>query len=841
MPSPSASLARIALSFTLMASGVSFLHAAPVDFGREILPILSENCFHCHGPDSKGRKADLRLDTREGALLKNAEGSAAVVPGKPEASSLVERIFSHDRDEVMPPPKSNRKLSAKERDLLQRWVQEGAPWGSHWAFAPLEKPLLPQNGSPHPIDALVRERLRSEGLELQPRAPKRTLLRRLSLDLTGLPPSAEQIAAFDSLSAPDALERTVDQLLSSPHFGERMAWDWLDAARYADSNGYQGDLERTMWPWRDWVVSAFNRNLPYDQFTLWQLAGDLLPGATHEQTLATGFLRNHPINGEGGRIAEENRVDYVMDMAETTGTVWLGLTLNCCRCHDHKYDPLLQTDYYRFFAFFNQTPVNGGGGDPQTAPKLDVASDKEVETLAAAKTALADAQKALTAQWQAELDARTAWASKILEQATPSPEDARANKSNGLSGILRLPEAKWTADQRKTVEEAWAKKDAPFRALLTDRNAKKQAFEKMDKAIPRVMVMADMPKPRQTFLLDRGLYNQPKQAVTAGVPLSLPPLPQEQPANRLGLAHWLVSAPNPLMARVTVNRLWQQLFGIGLVKTAEDFGVQAETPMHRNLLDWLAAEFRDSGWDLKALIRLIVTSETYLQSSELPEGLAERDPQNRLLARGARFRMPSWMIRDQALAASGLLVRKIGGEPVRPYQPAGVWEEATFGNKKYVPDRGESLYRRSLYTFWRRIIAPTMFFDTPNRTNCNVKPLRTNTPLHALNTLNDPAYVEAARVLAQRLLHNSGNHPETVIRGAYQAVLIREPSREEMDLWTQAIHQRIAQFQGQQENANRLLSVGDSPRDATLPAAEHAAYTTLCLSLLNLDEALTKE
>lgn len=829
----------------LLAWTGTALLAAPVDFSREVLPILSENCFHCHGPDAKGRKADLRLDTKEGALAKNKEGEAAIVPGKPEQSTLVTRICTEDREELMPPPKSNRKLSAKERETLRRWVQEGAPWGLHWAFAPLQKPPVPSEGGPHPIDALVRARLQREGLDLQPHADRQTLLRRLSLDLTGLPPSAQDLSSLQNDPAPDALNRQIDRLLASPRFGERMAWDWLDAARYADSNGYQGDQERSMWPWRDWVVDAWNRNLPYDQFTLWQLAGDLLPNPAPEQILATGFLRNHPINGEGGRIAEENRVDYVMDMLETTGTVWLGLTFNCCRCHDHKYDPLLQSDYYRFFGFFNQTPVSGGGGDPQSAPRIDLPQPDEKAALEKAQSALQTAEAALTEQWNASATSRAAWIVAEIEQgatpATPEAQPQAKPKTSELHATLQLPEARWKPEQRKAVEEAWAKKDAPFGKALAERDAKRSQLQSAQKAITRVMVMADQKTPRPTFILDRGLYNAPGAEVKPGVPHSLPPLPEGQPANRLGLAHWLTSSENPLMARVTVNRLWQMLFGIGLVKTSEDFGVQAETPMHRDLLDWLAAEFRDSGWNVKALLRLIVTSQTYQQSSQVPPALAERDPQNRLLARGARFRMPSWMIRDQALAASGLLVEKQGGRPVHPYQPEGVWEEATFGNKRYKQDQGESLYRRSLYTFWRRIIGPTMFFDTTNRTTCSVKPLRTNTPLHALNTFNDPTYVEAARALAQSVLRAPHTTPEARIQEIYLRILARKPSPEELQIWIPGLARHLHRAEANPKAANELLQVGDTPRDPGIPPAEHAAYTALCLSILNLDETLTKE
>jgi hypothetical protein len=830
---------RPLLCFVLLAAGDGLTAAEPVDFGRDVLPLLSENCFHCHGPDAGARKADLRLDTKEGAFLKNKDGAAAVVAGDPARSSLVERIFSHDSDELMPPPKSNRKLSQKERELLKRWVEEGAHWGVHWAFAPLKKPVPPANAGAHPIDAFVRERLKQEGLALQPRAPRRTLLRRMSLDLTGLPPSPADVAAFDAETGEDFIQRTLDRLLDSPRYGERMAWDWLEAARYADSNGYQGDSERTMWPWRDWVVRAFNENLRFDSFTLWQMAGDLLPNATQEQQLATGFLRNHPINGEGGRIAEENRVDYVMDMAETTGTVWLGLTFNCCRCHDHKYDPLLQMDYYRFFGFFNQTPVTGGGGDPQTAPRLELPQPDELDALEKAKEAFRTAEASTQAEWKASEERRAKWLATDGAARSGKPVDAaKFGKPGELQEAAKLAEAQWNKSQRKFMENAWAEEDGVFKKALADRDARKLREDQITKNLTRVMVMGELKTPRPTFVLNRGLYNQPGDPVSPGVPVNLPPLAEGQEANRLGLARWLVGPENPLMARVTVNRIWQQVFGIGLVKTAEDFGVQAETPVHRELLDWLAAEFRDSGWDVKALMRLILSSETYLQSSNVSEELARNDPQNRLLARGARFRLPAWMIRDQALAASGLLSPRSGGAPVKPYQPAGVWEEATFGNKRYVQGKGEDLHRRSLFTFWRRIVAPTMFFDAANRAVCTVKPLRTNTPLHALNTLNDPTYAEAARLLAVRV---RGGDFASSLRKAFQLLLAREPSPAELELWSRAYQRHLAAYTADEADAKQLLAIGEAGGAGEIPTAEHAAYTSVFLSLLNLDETLTKE
>jgi hypothetical protein len=723
------------LTFLSLESATIFA-ADPVDFGREILPILSDNCFQCHGPDAKARKGDLRLDTQDGALRKD---DPVIVPGKSGESEVIRRLVSTESSKRMPPPKTGRTLSARQIATLRQWINEGAKWGKHWAFEKPRRPSLPAvndtQWSRNALDQFILARLEQEGLKPSPEASRATLIRRLTLDLTGLPPTPQEVDAVLADRSPDWYEKLVDRLLASPHYGERMVWEWLDAARYADSNGYQGDGERTMWPWRDWAVDALNRNLPFDEFTIWQLAGDLLPNATAEQKLATAFCRNHMINGEGGRIPEENRVDYVMDMAETTGTVWLGLTFNCCRCHDHKFDALSQRDYYGLFAFFNQTPVNGGGGDPATKPVLEV-----------------------------------------------------------VPKLLTL----------KPV---------------------------------RVMVMEDMPKPRETFILSRGNYEKPGEKVTAAVPAALS---VAKANNRLDLARWLVSADNPLTARVTVNRAWMEFFGNGLVKTPEDFGVQGEKPSHPELLDWLACEFR-SNWDMKALHRLIVTSATYRQSSKVTPALHEHDPQNRLLARGPRFRLPSWMIRDQALAASGLLAGRIGGPSVNPYQPAGVWEEATFGGKRYQQDHGDALHRRSVYTFWRRIIGPTPFFDTAPRQTCVVKPTRTNSPLHALTTLNDVTYVEAARTLAERVLTAIGPDAEPRLDLAFRLVLARPPSSEEKTVLLAALTRLRREFTADPSAAKKLLAVGESKQNEKLDVIEHAAWTALATALLNLDETLTRE
>ena len=1007
---------------------------ATIVFSRDIRPILAGHCFNCHGPDEGSREGDLRLDTEEGARKAlEIEGGIA---------KLLGRVTSHDPDLVMPPPSVKKPLAAAQIDRLTRWVEAGAPWGSHWAFEPLVKPAVPQGpqaASLHnPIDHFVQARLTARKVTPSPEASRETLIRRVTLDLTGLPPTSEEVDHFVQDTSPDAWGKVVDRLLASPAYGERMAWSWLDAARYADSNGYQGDNERTMWPWRDWVIDAFNKNLPYDQFTVWQLAGDQLPEANFEQKLATGFCRNHMINGEGGRIAEENRVDYVMDMTETTGTVWLGLTMNCCRCHDHKFDPLSQKDYYSLSAFFNQTPVDGGGGNPQTPPVLAVASDdqrqqeKDIETqLAAMKQPIQQREKELVASqlsweqstlanagestWQplkpiktsavhqtltaqddgsilasgenprndtytleltTELeqitalrldalnhdshtqgglsrsdsgnfvlteieilvqqpgsdqatkvsiasaeatyeqgdlkvarafdgDSNSGWAvyagkpidrshSAVFRFAEPltiskdatltivlrhdSPHashnigrfrlsasaspDAKLDDSNAaLIANLKTPADQRTQEQRDQLVAAQRAGDATYAELLKNREQLQKSLNDLRGGFPKVMVMEDMPQLRKTWVLTRGLYSKPGDEVTADVPEKLPRLPAGETINRLALARWIVSNDNPLTARVTVNRFWQQFFGIGLVKTPEDFGVQGEIPIQQDLLDWLAADFREHGWDVKRLIRQIVTSHTYRQSSRITardaEGEAasdasrgmsyEADPENRYLSRGPRFRMPSWMVRDQALAASGLMVNAVGGPPVKGYQPAGVWEETTFGRKQYVQDQGEALYRRSLYTFWRRIIAPTMFFDNATRQTCTVKSFRTNTPLHALLTLNDVTFVEAARALAERVLTSDhadagGNKiDEDRIDAIFRRLLARRATGEEKTILLAAIDRSRGEFRADSEAAGKLLAIGESKRNEQLDAIEHAAWTSLTLAVMNLDETLTKE
>jgi hypothetical protein len=824
----------LAMLSALVLAASPLAAAERVDFNRDILPILSDNCFQCHGPDAKARKAKLRLDAKEGALRAQ---DPIIVPGHSAESKLIQRVTNPDDNERMPPPKAKRRLTQQQCDLLRRWVDEGAAWGKHWAFVAPVRPALPvlrnTAWARNAIDAFILARLEHEGLTPSSEAAKETLLRRVSLDLTGLPPSLNDIDAFVNDPAPDAYEKVVDRLLASPAYGERMAWDWLDAARYADTNGYQGDPERTMWPWRDWVVQALNANMPYDQFTIEQLAGDLLADATLSQKIATGFNRNHMHNGEGGRIPEETRVENVMDRVETTATVWLGTTIGCTRCHDHKFDPFTQKEYYQLFAYFNNTSDDGQGHWNGRVPPL-------VDFITPADQARLTELRQRVPAMAARVDA----AEKERFAPAPGKYGGESPKAAGLPAkiqdhLKRPPQDRPTAALDELAAH-FEKSDPPLRKLLMEL---KQATEERDRftnGLPRVMVMDELSKPRQAFVLVRGAYDKPGESVGPGTPAILPALPAQAPKNRLALARWLVDLAHPLTTRVTVNRFWQMFFGTGLVKTVEDFGVQGERPSHPELLDWLATELVASGWNVKQLQRLIVTSAAYRQSSKVTPQLLERDPGNRLLARGPRYRLPAWMIRDQALAAAGLLCSKMTGPSVKPYQPAGLWEEATFGQKSYKQDKGDSLYRRSLYTFWRRIVGPPEFFDNTARQTCTVKVVRTNTPLQALTTLNDVTYVEAARALAQRVLETAAT-PRERIQTAFRLVSARRPTAQEELVLIDALELLEADYRADPQAATKLLQVGEAARNPQLPAIDHAAYTALCSLLLNLDETLTKQ
>ena len=755
-----------------------------VDFNRDIRPILSENCFYCHGQDSSKRKADLRLDQRAAALE-----AGAIVPKDPAASELVKRIQSSDPSTRMPPPKSNRRLSAEQKKVLEQWIREGAPYAKHWAFVAPQRPPLPTvkraDWVRTPIDAFVMAALEREGLAPSPEADRPTLIRRLSIDLTGLPPTPKDVDAFVADTDPKAYENLVDRLLASKHYGERMALPWLDAARYADSNGFQQDGDTWQWIWRDWVVRALNADLPFDQFTIWQLAGDLLPNATIEQKIASGFNRNHLLNGEGGAIPEEQRWVILFDRVDTTATTWLGVTMACAQCHDHKYDPLTMRDYYRLLDAFNRVPESG------------------------------------TPQRQS---ARIRIAAPFLELPT---EENKARIKKFESDITQAEEAKKSGDKAA--------------ATRVDQLKKSLADYKGDQ-IPRVMIMSDA-MPRETKILERGEYLKPREKVAFGTPAFLPPLSKDASRDRLGFARWLMSAEQPLTARVQVNRLWQHFFGTGIVKTSEDFGVQGEYPIHGPLLDWLAVEFRERGWSMKAINRLIVTSSTYRQSSKMTAEHRARDAENRLYARASRFRMPSLILRDWALASSGLLERQIGGRPVYPYQPDQVWEALAITRERdftYPASSGPDLYRRSLYTFWRRTVNPANMFDASSRQTCRVRPSNTSTPLHALTTLNDPTWVEAARALAERSMKARGVLDER-LTFAFRQVVARPPTESDMKALRRAYERQAQFYSAEAKAAKLLLSVGASKRDEALNLTEHAALASVCLAILNLDEALTRE
>ncbi len=820
-----------------------------LDFNRDIRPILSENCFYCHGQDSNKRQADLQLDLRDAAI-----DAGAIVPNDAPGSAIVQRINSDKPDELMPPAKSNRRLSAEQKAMLERWISEGAKYQTHWAFEAPVRPVEPEvttaGWTRNPIDSFVLHKLELEGLHPSPEADPATLIRRLAIDLVGTPPTPEEVNAFVNDSNPQAYESLVDRLMASPHYGERMALSWLDAARYADSNGFQQDGDTWQWIWRDWVVKALNEDLPFDQFTIWQLAGDLLPDATDEQKIASAFNRNHLLNGEGGAIAEEQRWVNLFDRMETTSTTWLGLTMNCAQCHDHKYDPMTQRDYYSMLDAFNRVPESG---TPQFfsarirvgAPFLELPTDENKTRIADFETRIATTEAEIAKLNNAAFDG---WRTGIFADGNPA---AGNGFPESLTKLLAKPDVERSEDDRKTID-AELRKHFDEKVMPTLREkfpeiqqredlAKQLAAYKADQ-IPRVMIMSD-DKPRETSILSRGEYLNPTEKVSFATPAFLPPPPADAPKNRLGFAQWLMAPNHPLTARVQVNRFWQHYFGIGIIKTAEDFGVQSEYPNHGNLLDWLAAEFRDSGWSMKHMHRLIVTSATYRQSSKVTPELLDHDRENRLFARASRFRMPSMLLRDWALATSGLLNDKIGGAPVYPYQPSDIWEALAITKERdftYPASFGPDLYRRSIYTFWRRTVSPANMFDTANRQTCRVRQSPTSTPLHALTTLNDPTWVEAARVLAEHAMKSAAGLDQQ-LKYAARRVLSREITDSELSSLRRAFEKQKAIFAATEDAAKQLLAAGEAPRDDALNAADHAAMTVACLTILNLDEALTRE
>ncbi|MFZ9979622.1 MAG: PSD1 and planctomycete cytochrome C domain-containing protein [Opitutales bacterium] len=836
-------MSRLTPSFfaCLALLGLTLPSTAKVDYNEDVRPILSENCFYCHGPDGNKRKAKLRLDVRADALAKKA-----FVPGDAEASELIKRLSSTDSDEVMPPPDSHRTITAAQKEILRRWIAEGAEYKEHWAYVTPVRPALPANGEKNPVDAFVVEKLAKVGLNLSPEAPKATLLRRLSLDLTGLPPTPEETAAFLADDAPDAYGKQVDRLMASPHYGERMVLPWLDAARYADSNGFQQDGDTFQWVWRDWLVKNLNADKPFDQLSTEMLAGDLLPNASLDQKIATAFNRNHILNGEGGNIAEEQRFVSLFDRVESTTTTWLGLTVACAQCHDHKYDPITQKDYYQWLDAFNHVKERGtpSGGPTQNGGRSRFRLDGMTVDVPS------PGQAAELARLQADFDKLNkdfgAHQTKAFEAWLARPAKDKGMLPKELESLL-APDKKRTAAETKKLRDHYNK------SVFPEDRKKIAAFKQIDRAkqlldgfrgdvLPRVMVMSD-DQPRETNILDRGAYLSKKEKVTFDAPGFLPPLPKDAPKNRLGLARWLFRPEHPLTARVQVNRQWQHFFGFGIVRTSEDLGVQSDRPTHQELLDWLSVEFRESGWKTKALQKLIVSSKTYRQSSVVTKAHLQKDPENKLLARAPRLRLPSLVLRDVALSSSGLLNPKIGGVPVYPYLPDSPWESLAITKERdftYPQSKGADLYRRSLYTFWRRTIAPVNMFDSSARQTCRVRTAITSSPLHALTMLNDPTWVEAARVLAQRVTKEQPTDEARLAR-AFALVLGRAPAGPEPALLAKMLANQRAVYAADAKAAEALLAIGESKRDAAIPAAEHAALTATCLALYNLDAAVTRD
>lgn len=763
-----------------------------VDFNFHIKPILSDRCFACHGPDVNAREADLRLDDKAFAFsqLEHQKGTYVIKPGDLKKSELYQRIIHEDAEQRMPPPESNLSLSDYEIALIRKWIKQGAEWKPHWSFIKPQKsprPKVAQMDWPqNTIDYFVLAQLEALGKKPSTKAGKEKLLRRLSFDLRGLPPDPEMIDTFLADDSSHAFEKWVDQYLASTAYGERMATEWIDLARYAETNGIHHDLERNMWPWRDWVIKAFNDNLRYDQFVTWQLAGDLLPEASYEQQLATAFNRNNRTTQECGSLDEEFRVSYVIDRTNTFGKAFMGLTLECAQCHDHKYDPISQGEYYQLFAFFNQVPEKGVTQsfkgkyrhNQQSAPLLELPA-QEVE--------------------------------KLRHYIDQQVETEYAKGS--------------TQDKDKMYLDNW--------------------MAEMEAMLQPVMIMQDRDTLRPTFILERGLYDSPREEVTFGTPQSILPLNPDLPKNRLGLAQWLFDPENPLTARVLVNRYWQMIFGRGLVDTPDDFGSQGALPTHPALLDDLAAEFIESGWDVKRLLKTMVMSATYQQASSADESQLVFDPENRWLGRGSQQRLSAEMLRDQTLQMSGLLTAQLGGPSVKPFQPEGLWTQVSSGGRyqrKYMTAHGEDRYRRSLYTYWKRIQPPPamVIFDAASRNQCTVKRQSTNTPLQALVLLNDPQFVEASRALAHRMMKEGGNDAAQRIAYAFRWATSRKPDQEELKILKGLFEDEMTEFQNHPERAEAFLQIGEFSEQDDLNALELAAYGVVANTVINLSESLQK-
>ena len=830
-------IAHIGIYYLFLLPLVSVRGGEEIRFNRDIRPLLSENCFHCHGPAEEGRKADLRLDTAEGAYAEH-DGIRAIVPGKPDISEAIIRIHSDDPDDVMPPPDSNFRLTDKQKDLLAAWIREGAPYEGHWSFTPPSKKA--DGPMRDVIDRSIRSGLKKAGLRRSGSADRETLIRRLSLDLRGLPPSIDEIDAFLKDRKRGAWERLVDRMLASPECAERLALDWLDVARFADTNGYSIDDHRDMWIWRDWLIRAFMENKPYDTFVIEQLAGDLLPDATPLQKVATGFLRNSMNTHEGGTIPAEYRVAYIADKIDTVSSTFLGLTMKCAQCHDHKYDPITMVDYYRFYAFFNSATEKGAGaknGNTQPFITVDPILDN-ADVITRMRQERLDRLNRIRANLP-ELDpiGFEAWQRKMLANAGGT--DAK------LLEILRKTPTDRTADEVGKVNAAFLETTTlPAKRLDKSIGIEVNILKKqLEAGASSTAMIMDMPGKNEAPMLDRGQYDKPGEVVAAGIPAVFGTLPEGEPATRLALAKWIVADENPLTARVAVNRYWQLIFGQGIVRTAEDFGAQGEWPSHPELLDSLAVKFRESGWDIKGLLKEIVMSETYQQASDISPKQLEKDPANRLLARGARGRLPAELIRDNALAIGGLLDPTIGGPSVYPEQPDDLWRQVShfgygaFTAQAYYPDSGSATARRSMYTFQKRTAPPPAMaiFDAPTRETCTVRRLNTNTPLQALVMLNDPQFMKASRALADRMRREGGETAEAQIAYAFRLATARFPESKEKAILVKAFERERKRFRDDQIAAQEVLGVLLGQADP-----DQAARIMVASTLLNLSETITR-
>ena len=817
-----------------------------IEFDRDIRPILSEHCFTCHGPDAGKLKAGLRMDRKESVFSRLESGTTPVVAGKLVESELIRRIAAENRDEVMPPPDEGKALTKKQIDTLTRWVLEGAKWTDHWSFETIKKPSIPREnlaaGSiSNPIDSFVLSKLRSESLSQSPRESKERLLRRVSLDLNGLPPSIKEVDDFLNDDSLKAFETVVDRLLNSHHFGERMAMPWLDLARYGDTSGYHNDSLRDMWLWREWVINAFNTNMPFDQFTIEQLAGDLLPQASIQQRVASGFHRNVMTSDEGGLIDAEYRNLYVVDRIATTGVTWLGMTVACAQCHDHKYDPITQADYYKLYAFFNNVPENGKDGvrDRNPMPYLRVISAKEEEKLRQHENELTAADLKLAELTKTLSEKQLDWEKELV--ASDSVASVSAAETNRL---VTIPAADRTKSQKEQIEKFFHQTRVPELAILQKSVSDlRKAKEDYERSLPNTMVMSEMDKPRDTFIKVRGNYDQDGTKVEAALPAFLPQITKrtdDKQLNRISLANWLVAPEHPLTARVTINRWWAMLFGTGLVKTLNDFGSQGERPSHPELLDWLAADLmRD--WDTKRAIKQIVLSATYQQASQVSPVLLARDQENRLLARGPRQRLDAEFLRDNALAIGGILNPKIGGKSIKPFQPEGTWEINEMSGYKYEKSKGEDLYRRGLYVYWRRSTVYPSFvtLDAPTREFCVSQRAKTSTPLQSLVLMNDPVFVEAARAFAQRVLSEPNLDDAGRITYAWKLALTRTPTATERAILSRTLEQQQATYRSDLDAAKKLIAVGDLPKPANLDDGDLAAWTAFSNVILNLNETIS--